>query len=70
MWVVAATACVPRAPTVATDEVCPLLLGHRNSDGTVAVGRLPIITEGYEPLVQRRIVVVVPCFCHQAMRCF
>jgi hypothetical protein len=46
-------------PIVATGEVRPLLLGHHSSDGTVAVGRLPIATEGYGPLLQRCIVVVI-----------
>jgi hypothetical protein len=35
----------------------PLLLGHHSSDGTVAASRLPFATEGYGPLLQRRIVV-------------
>jgi hypothetical protein len=38
------------------------LLGHNSSDGTAAVSRLPIAIEGYEPLVQRRIVVVYLMF--------
>jgi hypothetical protein len=45
-------------PPVATDEACPLLLEHHSSDGTAAAGRLTVATEGYGPLVQRRIVVV------------
>jgi hypothetical protein len=45
-------------PTLATDEARPLLLGHHSSDGTIAAGRLPIATEGYEPLLRRHIVVV------------
>jgi hypothetical protein len=45
-------------PTVATDEARLLLLGHHNSDGIATVGRLPVTTEGYRPLLQRRIVVV------------
>jgi hypothetical protein len=45
-------------PTVAMDEACPLLLEHHSSDGTAAAGRLSVATEGYEPLVQRCIVVV------------
>jgi hypothetical protein len=44
---------------VAMGKARPLLLGHRNSDGTAAAGHLPIATEGYGPLLQRRIVVVV-----------
>jgi hypothetical protein len=44
--------------TVATDEACPSLLGHHNSDGTTAVNCLLIATEGYEPSVQRCIIVV------------
>jgi hypothetical protein len=45
-------------PTVATGEECPLLLGHHSSDETATVGRLPVTTESYRPLLQRRIVVV------------
>jgi hypothetical protein len=45
-------------PTVATGEARLLLLGHHSSDGIVAAGRLSIATEGYGPLLQRRIVVV------------
>jgi hypothetical protein len=37
----------------------PSLLGYHSSNGTAAVGRLPISTEGYGPLVQRHIVVVL-----------
>jgi hypothetical protein len=45
-------------PTVAMGEVRPLLLGHHSSDGTAMVGHLPVATECYGPLLQRRIVVV------------
>jgi hypothetical protein len=45
-------------PTVAMGETRPLLLGHHSSDGTVVAGRLPLATEGYEPLLQRCIIVV------------
>jgi hypothetical protein len=45
-------------PTVETDEVRPLLLGYHISDGTAAVGRLPVATKGYGPLLQRHIVVL------------
>jgi hypothetical protein len=45
-------------PTVATGETRLLLLWHHNSDGTTAVGHLPVTTEGYGPLIQRHIVVV------------
>jgi hypothetical protein len=58
MWVLAATARVPHAPTVAMGEVRPLLLGHHSSDRTAAADRLPVTTEGYRPLLQRRIGVV------------
>jgi hypothetical protein len=33
-------------------------MGHHSSDRTAAVSHLPVGTEGYEPLVQRRIVAV------------
>jgi hypothetical protein len=45
-------------PTVAMGKACPLLLGHHSSDRTAAVDRLPIVSEDYEPLLQRHIVVV------------
>jgi hypothetical protein len=45
-------------PTIAMSEMRPSLLGYHTSDGTAAVDRLPISTEGYRPLVQRGIVVV------------
>jgi hypothetical protein len=48
------------------DEARPSLLGHHNSDGTIAAGRLPVATEDYEPLIHRRIVVVYTwckCLC-------
>jgi hypothetical protein len=45
-------------PTVATGEARLLLLGHHSSDGIAAAGHLPIATEDYGPLLQRRIVVV------------
>jgi hypothetical protein len=47
---------------VETGEAHPSLLEHRSSDGIVAAGRLPIATEGYGSLIQRRIVVVVVTF--------
>jgi hypothetical protein len=40
------------------------LLEHHHSDGTAMAGHLPVPTEGYGPLVQRLIVVVLgvyPC---------
>jgi hypothetical protein len=46
-------------PTVVMCEAHLSLLGHHSSDGTAAVDRLPISIEGYRPLVQRHIVVVV-----------
>jgi hypothetical protein len=46
-------------PIVATAEARSLLLGHHSSDGTAAVGYLPVATEDYGLLLQRRIVVVV-----------
>jgi hypothetical protein len=46
------------APTVVTGETRPSLLCHHNSDETVAADCSPVTTEGYRPLVQRRIVVV------------
>jgi hypothetical protein len=47
-------------PTVETGEARSLLLGRHSSDGTTAMGRLPVATEGYGPLLQRCIVVVPP----------
>jgi hypothetical protein len=42
-------------------KACTSLLGHHSNDGTAGTSRLPIATEGYRPLVQRRIVVVDAC---------
>jgi hypothetical protein len=39
-------------------KVRPSLLEHHSSDGTAAVDRLSITTEGYRILVQKRIIVV------------
>jgi hypothetical protein len=47
-----------RCPTVAMGEARPSLLGHHSGNGTAAAGRLPVATEGYEPLIQMRFVVV------------
>jgi hypothetical protein len=47
-------------PIVATGEARLLLLGHHSSDRTAVAGRLPVATEGYRPLLQRRIVLVIP----------
>jgi hypothetical protein len=38
-------------PTVETGEARSLLLGRHSSDGTTAMSRLPIATEGYGPLL-------------------
>jgi hypothetical protein len=43
LWALASAAHVPQA---------------HSSDGTPVVGRLPVATDGYGPLLQRRIVVV------------
>jgi hypothetical protein len=45
-------------PTVAMGAAHALLLRHHSSDGIAMVGHLPIATEGYGQLLQRRIVVV------------
>jgi hypothetical protein len=47
-------------PTVETGETRSLLLGRHSSDGTTAMGHLPVGIEGYGPLLQRCIVVVPP----------
>jgi hypothetical protein len=46
-------------PTVVTDKAHPSLPVHHSSDRTAAVGRLPVPTEGYIPLVQRCFIVVI-----------
>jgi hypothetical protein len=48
--------------TVVIGKARPLLLGHHSSDRTTLTSHLPIGTEGYEPLIQKRIVVVAPSF--------
>jgi hypothetical protein len=45
--------------TVAMGKAHPSLLGHHNSNGTTIMSQLPVAIEGYGPLLQRRIVVVV-----------
>jgi hypothetical protein len=45
-------------PIVTTGKACLSLLGHHSSNGITATGRLSIATEGYRPLVQRRIIVL------------
>jgi hypothetical protein len=40
----------------------PLLLGHHSSDRTTLMSHLTIGTEGYEPLIQKHIVVVAASF--------
>jgi hypothetical protein len=45
-------------PTVATGEARPLVLGHHSSDRTAASDCLPVATEGYGQLLQRRIIVI------------
>jgi hypothetical protein len=47
-------------PIVSMGKPRPSLLGHHSTDGIAAVGCLPVATEGYGPLVHRRIVVVNP----------
>jgi hypothetical protein len=58
LWRLIATTCMPRAPTVATGETRPSLMGYNSSNGTTVIDQLPIATEGYKLSVQRRIVVV------------
>jgi hypothetical protein len=45
-------------PIVVMGEACPSLLGHISSDGTAAVGHLPVAIEGYGSLVHKRTVVI------------
>jgi hypothetical protein len=40
---------------------------YHSNDGTAAVGRLPVVTKGYIPLVQKCIVVVLGC-CHHTQQ--
>jgi hypothetical protein len=47
------------ALTVAIDEMRPSLLGHHSNVGIIVADRLPVDTEGYRPLVQRCIIVVI-----------
>jgi hypothetical protein len=46
-------------PTLTMGEERPLLLGHYSSDGTVVMSYLPIATDNYRSLLQRRTVVVI-----------
>jgi hypothetical protein len=45
-------------PAVATGEARPLVLEHHCIDRAAVAGHLPIATEGYGLLLQRRIILV------------
>jgi hypothetical protein len=53
--------CVSRVTChiVAMGKACPLLLEHHSNDGAAAVSHFPIATEGYRPLIQMCIIIVL-----------